>query len=88
MQERSGYWVVTENGTYIADVSDVKNQAGELVFDSAEGNANLIAAAPDLLAACEWLLNPDHPIGSDPELIRKASERARAAIAKAKGEMV
>lgn len=38
-----------------------------------------------LLEACEWLLCPTEPIGSDAELIRKFTERAKAAIAKAKG---
>ena len=42
-----------------------------------EADANLIAAAPDLLAACEALL-----AGSS-----KAAPLARIAIAKAKGEM-
>lgn len=47
--------------------------------------ASLIAATPDLLAACEWLLQPDHAIGSLPELVRKAEDRARAAVNKARG---
>lgn len=47
--------------------------------------AKIIAAAPDLLAACEWLLKPDHAIGSLPELVRKAEDRARAAVNKARG---
>lgn len=57
-------------------------------------NANLIAAAPDLLAACEEallamgkvkvVLSPDAPAWQE-ELVG-ASESLRAAIAKAKGE--
>lgn len=53
-------------------------------------NARLIAAAPDLLAACEYLV-AWHTPGDLPEGMRgshfaKRMERARAAIAKAKGE--
>ena len=63
-------------------------------------NANLIAAAPDLLAACEWLA-AGHPSAHQPNdlLLRRRIGQtpgenitidvllaARAAIAKAKGE--
>lgn len=43
-------------------------------------NARLIAAAPDLLAACEAMLNDNHTLG---ELSRPVANVARAAIAKA-----
>lgn len=55
--------------------------------DDAVANARLIAAAPDLLAACEALL---HLAGCDPREIggveKLVRDRARAAIARAKGE--
>ena len=48
-----------------------------------EANAQLIAAAPDLLAVCKWSL--EHFEGGGPELV-PITERLRAAIAKAKGK--
>ena len=60
--------------------------------DEAEANARLIAAAPDLLAACEEILsettNNISGISRDDALsaISNISFYARAAIAKAKGE--
>lgn len=53
-------------------------ESGDQIIDAAEARANarLIAAAPDLLAACEALL-----AGSS-----KAAPLARIAVAKAKGE--
>lgn len=53
--------------------------------DEGQANGVLLAAAPELLAACEWFLKPDHPIGSHAELVHKFTEKAKAAIAKAKG---
>ena len=48
-----------------------------------EANACLIAAAPDLLAACEAVVEQDGFVGS--ALMRKRIEEMKAAIAKAKG---
>jgi hypothetical protein len=57
-----------------------------------EANGRLIAAAPDLLAALEELVNaayspdlfgPIHPTGSREDRLRQAIVHARAAIAKA-----
>jgi hypothetical protein len=53
--------------------------------EEAEANARLIAAAPDLLAACKWFIDPPHPIGSNAEKVLKFAEIARQAIAKAEG---
>ncbi len=47
-----------------------------------EANARLIAAAPDLLEACEWLLFSMNADFEEPD----AQEYARQAIAKAKGK--
>lgn len=55
----------------LADVSDDWDQAA---------NGSVMAAAPDLLAACEALLNC-----IDPARDWKEAKAARAAIAKAKG---
>lgn len=48
-----------------------------------DANARLIAAAPELLKACEEF--EDNAEGACPSCIAVAAERARAAIAKAKG---
>jgi hypothetical protein len=53
-----------------------------------EANARLIAAAPDLLAACEAVLsNLDHlsDVWGQEGVTRTVQDRLRAAIAKAKG---
>ena len=50
-----------------------------------EGNARLIAAAPDLLAACKASLRL-HSFRHEPEEMFAVAELERAAIAKAKGE--
>lgn len=52
--------------------------------DQMSANARLIAAAPDLLAACEQLLATEQGVG--PYEWERARIAARAAIAKAKGE--
>lgn len=44
-------------------------------------NANLIAAAPDLYEALDYLLHAIHPANQ-----RRAAVEARAALAKARGE--
>lgn len=53
-----------------------------------KADADLIAAAPDLLCALQFLLveyNQHIPEGANCPKIREAAELARAAIAKAKG---
>ena len=58
--------------------------------EEGQANAQLIAAAPDLLEALETLLNASHPIIHRGKAVCadriKAKRLARAAIAKAKGE--
>jgi hypothetical protein len=66
--------VDTASGTAICDVY------GE--SDDRPANARLIAAAPDLLAALEDIARGDY---SDPLCMKTPEQRAREAIAKAKG---
>ena len=66
-------------------IADCKVSVNGPPKEEQEANARLIAASPDLLAACEWIVQPDHAIGSNAEFKEKATEIARAAIAKAKG---
>ena len=54
-------------------------------IDEAFANARLIAAAPDLLAALEAMLDECYDTERN-DAIRLAVRKARAAIAKAKGE--
>jgi len=63
---------------------DVVDPTGECVAQCwHRGNAALIAAAPQLLAALEAILAT--PPGTDPVEIVRADDLARAAIAAAKG---
>jgi hypothetical protein len=80
-----GPWIVARDmrGTGNMLVDGVVNAEGRGIANcgtNGEGNARLIAAAPDLLEALESLLN-DQRDASLPALVR-----ARAAIAKARGE--
>ena len=75
-----GPWVVGNVGEVVAGGITLADVYGD--EEQADADAYLIAAAPDLLAACEavaattWSKNTATIIG----------ERVRAAIAKAKGE--
>lgn len=53
---------------------------------SSEANAHLIAAAPDLLEACEWLLSFVENTEGELGIVLGSANSARAAIAKAKGK--
>ena len=62
---------------------------GQAIDGSPRANARLIAAAPDLLAALEWLTNLGHGVGKAgrdplPGEIEAALEAGKAALAKAK----
>jgi hypothetical protein len=70
------------DGLYIAAALDLNRYDKD---DEVEANARLIAAAPDLLAACEAAL-PEiyHPY--DPQAGKAVYDRLRAVIDKARGE--
>lgn len=53
-------------------------------FNERQANADLIEAAPDLLAALQTLMKGS--VERDPNLWHEAKRAARAAIAKATGE--
>ena len=57
------------------------------IVQSSNADARLIAAAPDLLAACEYALDAmSGPDGPEPTMAEKmAMDRLRAAIEKARG---
>lgn len=87
-------WEVTaDNGDkwYAVAVATANHLgSGTVSLESAECNANLIAAAPDLLAALEQIVHDwhsVHPSAQVPDQINddKHWDAARAAIAKAKG---
>jgi hypothetical protein len=64
------------------------HDVGDAEWDADTANARLIAAAPDLLAACEAVLsNLDHlsDVWGQEGVTRTVQDRLRAAIAKAKG---
>jgi hypothetical protein len=70
------------NGLYIAAALD-RNSFD--LDDEVEANACLIAAAPDLLAACEASLKVMEEIPGYRDLVRDAESACRAAIARAHG---
>jgi hypothetical protein len=91
--DRALIW--NEQGCCIVDMTD-HEQKCSLSDDTIAANAALIAAAPDLLEACErvlgWLVAAETELGGPLPLkyaamIQKpvVAERLRAAIAKAQG---
>lgn len=81
-----------EERCWIADISPVIIDDGN-ASDDGKGNANLLWAAPDLLAALkavdEWLLESQYPIDRRDlwnEQFLKAHDLTAAAIAKAEGK--
>ena len=68
--------IVASDGSHIAEVSPCQ----------IEENARLIAAAPDLLGACNAALVAIDSIMPPEERGDSASDKLRAAIARAKGE--
>lgn len=82
-----------ESSDYVLATSDDGGHVDpQFALDDAviEANANLIAAAPDLLAALSDLMeNPafQTAIGGNPNMVKSLMERAWSAIAKARGEV-
>ena len=73
----------------VANVSIVSNQFWwDMTDDEAKANARLIAAAPELLEALEWLIANVYSCACTmpTKEEREAWDKAEAAIAKAKGE--
>ena len=91
MKHTPGPWAVDAMGFIYApadsELPENSNQGAELVLAKllshstvrTAGNASLIAAAPDLLAALEFAIDQC-------DLFPDVAEQARAAIRKAKGE--
>jgi hypothetical protein len=75
----TGWYIVCEG----VELSTVNERLANLSPEEAKANANLFAAAPDLLAACK-AFDVAMCNGSREELI-EAAVAARAAIAKAEG---
>lgn len=77
-------------GFELCEVWGVDRDKDALKDDRAKANANLIAAAPDLLASLEHLMAVIAPQGDERYLTISLTpeyfERARTAIAKAKGQ--
>lgn len=91
-QHTPGPWEVIGNGWHVSIVRADDNNTTicdtQLQEDSYEtiANANLIAAAPDLLAACKAMLGIDMPPAGEPGHIdyTHAVHMAAAAIVKAR----
>lgn len=77
-------WRITAGDQFIGEVGAAVHRCGSHNENHGDANARLVAAAPDLLAACRKLLNV---LESEPEcaIYRAHAELARAAIAKATG---
>lgn len=76
-----GYSISAPDSQYtVCNLSDCNN---------AEANARLIAAAPDMLEACQQIINDsdmDAIHGAGRSVTHDAIDKVRAAIAKARGE--
>lgn len=88
----SSFWTVEEGGGQrIANTLDSECVfIGSDEYNHSEANAHLIAAAPDLLEALESALEAFEEIqgscSTDRIICQEESQKARAAIAKAKGQ--
>ena len=81
--------VIDKNGNIIADIARDSNSCTAQTYtdENIAANARLIAAAPELLAACEALVEAieGHEARTKVYQMHPAIEIARAAIAKAEG---
>lgn len=86
-----GPWVASKTGRGIGPVSGLDDQSFGMIIEVAYvefdpeieiqvANANLIAAAPELLEALQMIMNGDF------YMPKESADAARAAIAKALGE--
>ena len=76
-------WVVHMDAGDRGRGMDIVNGVAGLTHEERLANARLIAAAPDLLAALEWMLYARN--WSDTAVISDAVLAAKSAIARAKG---
>jgi len=88
----SNYWLVESSRVQVADLfaisKDGPDDDGDDVFASEEEqtcNAQLIAAAPELLAACEAVIE-EQSIGMYGAISNECIAQLRAAIARATGD--
>lgn len=80
-------WCVTCNiGGEPHVIIEAFGRVSETIRPDAEANARLVAAAPDLLAALEWYVEHDDA-GPDDDYYLAGLEQAKAALAKARGEV-
>ncbi len=85
----SAYWEITPESEDKAvvgmlEIQELQSGYDRQMRDKAHPESNPLpskyAPTVEMREALEWLMAPDHAIGSDPELIRKAREKARHAL--------
>lgn len=85
-----GHKAHSTDGWQVADCSEgltfVDGGMVELGYDVKKANARLIAAAPDLLEALEYMLNCQYDYDPRRQADCDMCAKARAAISKARGE--
>jgi hypothetical protein len=80
-----GPWRISTIGSYGIAITGYTSVIANVPDDDAIGNARLIAAAPELLAALREITSHATNFGGAPLSATKMFDRARAAIAKATG---
>ena len=83
-----GPWCLSPAGTHVRRTRHGFNicTVNDLLDEEAEGNARIIAAAPELLEALRWCVNEiDMRCEAAIPSVRQALTAARSAIAKAEG---
>lgn len=91
LEHYEGRGITTAAGIWTSDnyiVAEICGGGSEHGFEGDIANAHLIAAAPDLLAACEALLKFNEELCQDVNVSTHypSAEKARNALAKARGE--